>query len=61
MSTALFTVALIERGSQHARLIPLCAVLTFHYLFSITFVINYDCFEGIFLNVIVDPTKEPWD
>lgn len=51
-------VTLIEGWSKHARLVPLCAVLTFHYLFSSTYVINYECFWGELWNVIVDPTEE---
>jgi hypothetical protein len=42
MSNTLFTVTLIE------GIIPLGGALTFHYLFSSTYVINYEyCFLGI--------------
>jgi hypothetical protein len=58
MSSARFTVTSFEHGSKHARLVPLCAVLTFHYFFFSVYVINCERFGEEFWNVIVYPTKE---
>jgi hypothetical protein len=60
MSSARFTVTSFERGSTHARFVPLCAFLRFITFFSV-YVINCERFRGGgggFWNVSVYPTKE---